>query len=192
MLNIQRKLKSARKRGGRPRKSEQKGKTAVIGARITPVLRAEIDQAAKANGRSLSDEIEDRLRRSLNLDADREKLFSKFGDKPTYAMCRLLAEIMREVSNSAGRKWLADPWTYDQVRAGIAAILSDLRPTGNSEPPEIGKAPGGASEQLGEAIANHVYLKLELTRPDLIYPDTGPDDFRNLFSSIQSGIDRDI
>jgi len=54
----------ARKRapgGGRKPAGEFKGKSATITTRVTPATRAALEQAASANGRSLSQEIESRL-----------------------------------------------------------------------------------------------------------------------------------
>ena len=53
---------------GRKPQGEYKGKTATLTTRIEPDTRTALEKAAKETGRSLSQEIENRLRRSIASD----------------------------------------------------------------------------------------------------------------------------
>lgn len=63
-----RKGKTAPKRRGRPPLPPGKGKRASFTTRITPRLKETLEGSAKANGRSLSEEIEHRLELSIRVD----------------------------------------------------------------------------------------------------------------------------
>lgn len=56
-----------RKRIGRPTKPPKAGERVPLGLRVTPQMKKQLERAAIKNGRSLSQEAEFRLERSLNL-----------------------------------------------------------------------------------------------------------------------------
>jgi predicted transcriptional regulator len=53
------------KRMGRPLKAAQPGKRVSLGLKVTPEIKARLDEAARANGRTQSQEAEYRLERSF-------------------------------------------------------------------------------------------------------------------------------
>ena len=57
-------------KAGRKPKGEYSGKSAVFSTRIRPDTRDALWQAAKASGRTLSQEVEFRLRRSIDEDGE--------------------------------------------------------------------------------------------------------------------------
>src|ERR1700747_2847938 len=79
------------------RKSGHPGKVAVFSTRIEPNLRARLEASAVANKRSLTQEIEDRLRRSFGADDARQQLIATFGTRQNFAVCRLIANVMAHV-----------------------------------------------------------------------------------------------
>jgi hypothetical protein len=58
-------VKPAKKRIGRPTKPPKPGERVPLGLRVTPEMKKRLEQAAIKNGRSLSQEVELRLERSL-------------------------------------------------------------------------------------------------------------------------------
>ena len=107
----------ARKRApgaGRKPKGEFAGKSATITTRIQPRTRAALEAAANAGRRSLSQEVEFRLRASLQ--------------KPTKAQRRnqalafLITIAVESIEEQTGRSWLDDPFTGGAVQHAIGHI----------------------------------------------------------------------
>ena len=61
------KPKSAKKRIGRPTKTPKPGERVQLGLRVTPEMKKRLEKAAIKNGRSISQEAELRLERSLDV-----------------------------------------------------------------------------------------------------------------------------
>jgi hypothetical protein len=106
--------------GGRP---PERGETkrAPISMRTTPTIRAALEEAAAAGGRSLAQEIEQRLERSI--DADKAR-----GDPQT---ARLLDAIAAEVANNKAllnAEWWESPLAYYAMAETIAAVVRDHAP----------------------------------------------------------------
>jgi uncharacterized protein (DUF1778 family) len=96
----------ARKRApgaGRKPKGEFAGKSATITTRIRPDTRDALEEAAQVSGRSLSQEVEFRLRASLQKPSDAKQRNQALG----YAIS-FMAEAIEKVT---GRSWLDDPFT---------------------------------------------------------------------------------
>ena len=53
------------KRKGRPTKPPREGERIMLGVRVTPAMKRQIDEEARKSGRSLSQEAEIRLERSF-------------------------------------------------------------------------------------------------------------------------------
>src|SRR5262245_32900459 len=101
--------------GGRKPSGPLKGKSATITTRITPETRMALEQASKASDRSLSQEIEIRLRRSVGPDEKRAKHI-----KAAEELIRLAAE---ETERLTGLNWLADRFTAEALRHSIDHLL---------------------------------------------------------------------
>jgi len=115
-----------KKRPGPAPKGEYVGKSAVLSTRITQDLRDALESAASTSERSLSQEIEYRLRRSFRED---QRVADTFGSRQNYALLRILAGIFDQgpVPASAG---LDDPANFNHVMGTITTVLSALRPDG--------------------------------------------------------------
>ena len=146
------------KRGPRP-KGEYGGKigrTAVFSTRMQVDTRARLAAAAKAGKRSLSQEVEYRLRRTfIEDDTDARN----FGSEQTGAVVRLLgatiAAAIAKISarGKGGHDWLAEPWAFDDVKDAIDHMLLWLRPGGESGMREIKLSSGtDVTDQLIEEI----------------------------------------
>jgi hypothetical protein len=97
-----------------------KGKSATITTRITPTTRAALEQAARANRRSLSQEIELRLVQSAYADQERGKAVRVLGE--------LVKSVAQDVEQLTGTNWLADAFTAEATRLAIDQALSRFAP----------------------------------------------------------------
>jgi hypothetical protein len=143
------------KRGPAPR-GEYAGKSQVLSTRIRPDTRKFLTDAAAASGRSLSQEIEHRLRRSFIED---DKITSTFGNRRNYRLMQVIAITVGELyrkddPTGAERDWLDDPVLFQQAEAAVTALLSSLRP-----PPSNSAAPSTAApsnDWVGETLRSPV------------------------------------
>lgn len=144
--------------GGGRRKRTAAAKSASFNTRITPELRGKLDQAAAGSNRSLSDEIEERLARSF---AFEDEALKSFGSRQDYAVCRLLADLMRKLSVATGRSWREDPWTHEQLKIGIVRLLAALRPEGEAVQPAMKYHAPETAAKLGEQLAGYMLAALD-------------------------------
>jgi hypothetical protein len=119
------------KRGPAAR-GEYLDKTQVLSTRISAELREAL--AAAAKGRTLSREIEHRLRRTFIED---KQIDAIFGSRRNFQLMRLIASVIDSTVNRKVDKpkkpnadWLDDPYAFDQAVRGIAAVLGAIRPPG--------------------------------------------------------------
>jgi hypothetical protein len=124
------------KRGPAP-KGEYANKSAVLSTRITSDLKNSLASAAKSSGRSLSQEIEYRLRRSF--DEDRN-IFDLFGGRQLYAIFRIIPRLA-ELHGARRDDWLHDPYLFDQTLRSVNAVLEQFRPHG-----EVSRGAGPRAE----------------------------------------------
>jgi hypothetical protein len=121
-------IKAARKRapgGGRKPHGEFRGKSAVLTTRITQETRDALESAAAASKRSLSQEIESRLRESLTPDNPRARHIRAIGE-----LTKLAAE---EIERLTGVGWLTDQFTAEAVRHAVDQVLSHFAPQPSRE-----------------------------------------------------------
>jgi len=120
------------KRGPSPQ-GEYSGKSKVFSTRIRADLRSSLDAAAKVSGRSLSQEVEHRLRRTF-VDEDRSE--NAFGSRRNYLLMRMAATALQSAQNPQNPKaeWLDDPVAFDQAMKFLNAVLKQVRPKGSAAP----------------------------------------------------------
>lgn len=136
------------KRGPQPKGEYGRtiGRTAVLSTRLQPDTRERLSAAAKAKGRSLSQELEHRLRRSFIED---DKVVDFFGSPANAAIVKLLGAVIQSTGTSWLRKdpkdgwvpdfkkdpgeWLRDPVLFDGVLTAIVHALMWFRPPGGSD-----------------------------------------------------------
>jgi len=108
-------------------------RTAVLSTRLQPDTRARLREAAKANGRSLSQELEHRLRRTFIED---DKSIEWFGSERTAAVVKLIGATIQStaarVSKRGRHDWLEEQWLFDDVMTAIRHMLLWFRPGGDS------------------------------------------------------------
>jgi hypothetical protein len=129
------------RRGRRP-KGEYPEKKRVFASRIREDTWEMLQRAAAKSGRSVSQEFEFRLRRSLD---DDEKIESAFGDLKTFGLMKLAAQAVKSMCDLKNLKvhWTADVTAFDEAIEVITRTLKGFRPltatnlvTGR---PELGK-----------------------------------------------------
>ena len=125
------------KRGPAP-KGEYTNKSAVFSTRLRKDTRDALTQAANQSGRSLSQEVEHRLRRSF--DEDR-RIDQVFGDRSLFGLMRVIAAVIGARSTRAA-KWADDPVAFDQAKHAIDLVLDAFRPPGDPTPPKDAEFPG--------------------------------------------------
>jgi hypothetical protein len=123
--------------GGRRKREPEAGERVHAGLRVTPDLKGRIERAAAKSGRSLSQEMEFRIERSLSLDA-------AFGSGEMHDMALKMATAFavagdsRAVEKGIG-SWLDDADCY---RSAMFSVFNAL----------IRGAPQGDEEQTARAI----------------------------------------
>jgi uncharacterized protein (DUF1778 family) len=148
----------ARKRavgGGRKAAGPYKGKSATITTRIMPTTRVDLEEAAAASGRSLSQEIELRLRHSVRSDDKRARHI-----KAAEELIRLAVE---EIERFTGVSWLTDRFTAEVLRHAIDHLLSRFAPQPGGErtiPARIEELASVMPNDTGEAYKRPVSLGL--------------------------------
>src|SRR3954465_4329709 len=98
------------KRGPKPN-GEYSGKTSVFSTRIRPDTKARLIKAAASAPRSLSQELEHRLRRTF---AEDDKALEFFGDQETAALLKFIGVTISLLTHvkKPGAKWFNDPYLF--------------------------------------------------------------------------------
>ena len=130
-------------------------------------LRTQLGELAKAAGRSLNAEINERLVQSL-----RPPRYWDTVDNPKInALVDLVAEVVCSAGQNAGSfarlpqdgavTWADDPYCYDQVMKAVVAALEGMRPPGKIAPP---KSASGAEfySRIGELVAEGILCEVAL------------------------------
>jgi hypothetical protein len=114
------------RRGRRP-KGEYPEKKRVFASRIREDTWEMLQQAATKSGRSVSQEFEFRLRRSLD---DDEKIESAFGDLKTFGLMKLAAQAVKSMCDLNNLKvhWTANVTAFDEALEVITRTLKGFRP----------------------------------------------------------------
>ncbi len=80
-----------KKPAGRPLKPAIAGQRAPLGLKVTPEIKQRLDQVAKANGRTQSQEAEARLERSFR----EEDLLAEIREMVRTELCQTIAELLK-------------------------------------------------------------------------------------------------
>lgn len=104
---------------------EKGGPTSI---RFERALKAKLEAEARANNRTFSDEVEIRLTQSFDLGRSSQ----------TRAFCECLALMLSELARYTGQSWMNDPFTFDQAKRGVIALMKVFQPPGPIEiPPDL-------------------------------------------------------
>jgi hypothetical protein len=141
--------------GGRKPQGEFRGKSATFTTRIRPETRTALADAAKKSGRSLSQEVEIRLRHSVAGEGARARHIRALGD-----LAKLAAE---EIERLTGARWLTDQFTAEAVRHAVDQVLAHFGAQPNAErtiPARIEQMAAAMPGEAGEVYRRPVSLGL--------------------------------
>ncbi len=99
----------ARKKRGRPPLPPEAGKRFPLNMRTTKKIRDELQAAAHASGRSLAQEVENRLEQSFRVEKNR---YRDFRNKKTYHLMRWFEVALRASEQFTKKSWSTDPETF--------------------------------------------------------------------------------
>lgn len=106
----------------------------VVNTKIEPGTRDALHEAAARAGRTLSAEIEHRLRRSF----DNDNLVENLGGPRLYAIMRTITAVMAQAGYTDRKvddvHWLDDPIAYDDLVEATINVMRGLRPRGSLLP----------------------------------------------------------
>lgn len=138
---------TAKKRMGRPPLPPDKKRGQTVGFKPTPEVRQKLQEAAAANDRSVSKEIETRLERTFGDD-------ERFGGIATYRLMQIFGLAKQLIEDQTGKRFETDPGTYDEVTEAWVAILEKFRPKG-AQKRSYGLLSPRLGRELGESVAEH-------------------------------------
>jgi hypothetical protein len=123
-------------RTGRPPKNPDERKSEPVSIRLTPQLRARLDEARRTVSpeRSLSEEVELRLRQSFEFD---QKLTALFYGRRNFTVMQMSAQIMHDIERDTQKSLWEDAYTFGQCQAGIKTLFDYLKPRGRKRPPKV-------------------------------------------------------
>jgi hypothetical protein len=134
------------RRAGRPLKTPEPGARASLGLKVTGDIKQRLDAAARANGRTQSQEAEARLERSFQDELLLPQLLDMAYGRQTAGLLLLIGECLRtaapDSASFAGARieahtddWMDWPWAVRQASEAIEAILEALEPPGTKDAP---------------------------------------------------------
>src|SRR5262245_59595443 len=110
-----------------------KGKSRMLTTRITPETRAGLERAARESGSSLSQEVERRLRESLNREHKRPP--------DVLALAEAIAQVTEKIQPATGKQWREDASTGQALRHGIQFLIRHFAARGEPVvPPRVKEA----------------------------------------------------
>ena len=145
-----------------------------LGLKVTSDIKGRLENAARASGRTQSQEAEVRLERSFDHQELLPQVLELTYGRQLAAVLLMLGQVMKTAGESAAfsetvhpgssfrpegvRKWFDSPYGYDQAVRAAVRILDALRPRGNSEMPKDMRHGqldlAYVEEHLGERVAN--------------------------------------
>ena len=117
------------KRRGRPPLDPEKAKRASFNTRLRPALKFALEAAAKKEGRSLSEEIESRLERSL--EEERQLIGALefvFGRQVAGLILAIGCAMKEALPRRRRRDWLSDRKTFRRATDTINFLLQAIDP----------------------------------------------------------------
>jgi hypothetical protein len=143
------------KRGPQPKgEYGRKGdRTAVLSTRLQHDTRKRLVAATQASGRSLSQELEHRLRRTFVED---DKAVEFYGNEQTAAIVKLIGAVIQSTARTISPRsrkqyeWLKHQFVFDNVMMAIRHVLLWFRPGGDGGLQEI--TLGSATDQVNQLI----------------------------------------
>jgi hypothetical protein len=147
-------------------KGDYSSKGSTLSARITNSTRERLDNSARENGTSISQEVETRLLMSFE---EAQRVEDAFGGRTTSAFLRVLAEQIRAIEAESGKHWWEDRYTFDKCVEVISLLMAAFLPKGKSRvPPTRSTTFPGTSVMMPTGgplpAATHVLMALSSLR----------------------------
>ena len=96
-------------------------KAKMLSIRTSAEIRAKLEAASVASGRTLTQEVETRLEKSFNLD-------QYVGGSENSALAILIAALLGELEARTGKSWRLDCETWNLALKEVAGLLNKRRP----------------------------------------------------------------
>lgn len=128
-------MEQPKRRRGRPPKPEHEKRRRNLTFRVRAHLRYRLELAAARDGRSLSEEIEHRLERSLN---EEIRFFGIPDPEPLRRAIDMIAMVFSSLEAQTNRKAFGpdgDPWLHEQAWNALCIWFAATRPPGEARPP---------------------------------------------------------
>ena len=162
------------KKGGRPPKGDYPNRLATFSTRVTPELREALDEAARRGGRSLSQEVERRLRRSFDADS----LEQAFENSEHYALARIFKKIIDAIEHISFRPWHDSAYTVDAVGRAMWLVLKAFQGSTSQKAPESTATLAKNADALAYSVAGGIL-------DSLTFPSPPPLDKKGVYHSKQ-------
>jgi hypothetical protein len=172
--------------GGRKPQGEFSNKRAMLATRVTLETRKSLDAAARKSGRSLSQEVERRLRDSLKLSykADRQP--------ETAALAYLVTRLAEMIGAISKHPWHRNRWCMETLKFAVNKLLDQLPAPDSDQPTHLDNF---TPEILGSALALQLFYNVERADPDHNVSAIYPEEFRptvEVAMHALSGVRRDL
>jgi hypothetical protein len=172
--------------GGRKPQGEFSNKRAMLATRVTTETRKALDAAARKSGRSLSQEVEHRLRDSL-------KVSDKADRQPeSAALAYLVTRLAETISAVSKGRWHRNRWCIETLKFAVTKLLDQVPALDSDQPAHLDNF---TPEILGTALGLQVFLNVERADPDSNVAATWPEKFRpavEVAAHALSGVRRDL
>jgi hypothetical protein len=132
-------------RPGRKPRAANQGQRVSLGLKVTPEIKNRLDAAARARGRTQSQEAEARLERSFRAEDEVKGALALAYGRRVGGILLVLARAMNDAGWGSGliktnsfegaADWLDEPWAYDQMVQAAKTVLEAFRPEGEIHPP---------------------------------------------------------
>ena len=146
---------------GRPPGDPRNTKSIHVGLRITPLLHDRLLAAAKERERSVSEEINLRLRRSF--EDPEQPIKDRFGGPTPYWFFLIIANQLRTLERFTGERWWQDPYTHRQAKILFQTFIDCFKPAGRARRPSRFSR---IEEPLGRHLAERELANIEATLLD--------------------------
>jgi hypothetical protein len=162
------------KRMGRPTKKPEPGTRVSLGLKVTPEIKHKIDEAARASGRTQSQEAELRLERAFEHDRLLPDVLETAFGRQLAGVLLMLGTAMKqagEISTIASfgfgmQNWFDVSYAFDQAARSANQILQALRPAGDLVAPQYSFA-----ENCGAGSANAILEEAASGKSRLMTPE---------------------
>ena len=153
--------KKVKRKRGRPALPPEQGKRYPLNMRTTKTLRDSLSAAIRQSGRSLAQEVEHRLERSMHSDETR---FDEFGGETPYRLCQAFTGLAKCIEAKTGRSWAEDETTFAIAAHAWILVLRTMMNSPTEDLKKFAKAMGmdldeetrNIGQEVGALIAKRI------------------------------------